>query len=362
MKFFPRWVAWLLLFMPFALAAAQPVAPPASDSTGAPASPPPARPATQATASRAATIPAIDRTRLAEAFRLADKIGDRLWAEWSRAPFAVLLVTGDLEFLVRHPRPPSSFRSIGRDSLLQSEVWTRPRQYDPHFLATFFVEGVPTIVIGQAESTQVKTSTSWVTTLLHEHFHQLQYSRPDYQAKVKALDLARGDTTGLWMLEYPFPYRDPETVRRFTHMRSQLDSALHAPPARFRSVWSAYLDVRKQTHATLGADDAKYLAFQLWQEGIARYTEVRIASMAAAGYKPSAAFRALPDYHSFADEAARAMSRLERELAMPLDNVGRTAFYSIGAAEGLLLDRTHPGWRSRYFEHTFEVSPALTGK
>src|ERR1700738_413664 len=49
---------------------------------------------------RPPSIPAIDRIRLAEAFRLADEIGDHVWPNWSKAPFAVLLVTPDYEFLI----------------------------------------------------------------------------------------------------------------------------------------------------------------------------------------------------------------------------------------------------------------------
>ena len=303
-----------------------------------------------------------DRTRIAEAYRLADKLGDRLWASWSKAPFAVLLVTSDREFLIRHPAPPRDFEPLGEDSLLGSKVYARARQFDPHLLATFPFAGTPTIVIGQAESTQAHTSTPWVTTLLHEHFHQLQYSHPDYQERVKALGLARGDTTGMWMLEYPFPYADSTVSGQFSRMREALLGTLHASPDSFKSAWSAYLKVREEAHASLRDDDARYLSFQLWQEGIARYTEARIASMAAAAYRPTAAFRALPDYHSFAKEATAAMSRTERELAIPLPAAKRTAFYAIGAAEGLLLDRAHPGWQTRYFENMFSVSPALMRK
>jgi len=52
-----------------------------------------------------ASMTPADRTRIAEAYRLADKLGDRLWAGWSKTPFAVLLVTSDREFLIRHPAP-----------------------------------------------------------------------------------------------------------------------------------------------------------------------------------------------------------------------------------------------------------------
>src|SRR5262245_10423239 len=63
------------------------------------AAPPPAGP----------SIPEPDRIRIAEAFRLARSLGDEIWPGWRDAPFAVLLVAGDQEFLVGHPRPPADF-------------------------------------------------------------------------------------------------------------------------------------------------------------------------------------------------------------------------------------------------------------
>src|SRR5215217_7971037 len=119
-------------------------------------------------------IATADRVRLAEAFRLADELGDSLWAGWGRAPFAVLLVTPEHEFLVRHPAPPAGFARIGYDSLLGSEVLTRPRVFPVGLLATFPIsDATPVIVVGQAERTG-KSTTGWILTLLHEHFHQLQ--------------------------------------------------------------------------------------------------------------------------------------------------------------------------------------------
>ncbi|MBA2734726.1 MAG: hypothetical protein H0U54_17835, partial [Acidobacteria bacterium] len=46
-----------------------------------------------------------DRIRMAEAFRMNEKLSDRVWKGWSKTPFAVLLVTPEYEFLVRHPKP-----------------------------------------------------------------------------------------------------------------------------------------------------------------------------------------------------------------------------------------------------------------
>lgn len=124
-------------------------------------------------------IPKVDRTRLAEAFRIGESLGNRVWATWDKAPFAVLLITPEYEFPIRHPRPSADFTLVGNDPLLKSNVYFRKRTQNIHFLATFpAVGGVSTILIGQAENTDTKTSTPWVVTVLHEHFHQLQTSHP----------------------------------------------------------------------------------------------------------------------------------------------------------------------------------------
>src|SRR5256714_2152033 len=113
----------------------------------------------------ASEISSGDRTRLAEAFRLASSLGDRVWPSWSDAPFAVLLVTPEREFLLRHPKPSTEFVRAGYDSLLASDVFVRPRVFSTTLLATFpAAGGVPTIVIGPASLTG-KSSTAWVLTV-----------------------------------------------------------------------------------------------------------------------------------------------------------------------------------------------------
>src|SRR5205085_11238103 len=86
---------------------------------------------------RLPSISATDRIRLAEAFRLADEIGNRVWPKWSQAPFAVLLVTPEYEFLIRHPKPSPDFMKLSYDSFLKSDVYYRKRTFVTSFLATF---------------------------------------------------------------------------------------------------------------------------------------------------------------------------------------------------------------------------------
>jgi hypothetical protein len=259
---------------------------------------------------------------------------------------------------MRHPQPSKDFALVGDDALLGRKVWYRKRQYPKNFLATFpAVGGVPTIVIGRAENTESKTSTRWVITLLHEHFHQLQNSQPRYYAEVDALGLSRGDMTGMWMLNYPFPYTKAEVKNEFAEMSKSLGAALQARGQwDFESKLASYLEKKKKFRSLLEADDYKYLSFQLWQEGIARYTEYHLARLAADVYEPGKAFWELKDFRTYKDVARDILSGIEKELAsVQLDKAKRTVVYNFGAAEGLVLDRLNSKWQSRYFEDRFAL-------
>jgi hypothetical protein len=298
-----------------------------------------------------------DRIRLAEAFALSEKLGDDLWTGWSKAPFAVLLVTPDKEFLIRHPRPSEDFTPLGYDATLKSDVYYRDRKFQPNLLATFpAVRGISTIVIGQAENTASKTSTPWVITLLHEHFHQLQDSQPNYFKDTEALNLSGGDQTGMWMLNYPFPYTSANVSQQFSVLARLLVEAMEAKTqVLFSSKLTSYLEARQELKKMLSADEYKYLSFQLWKEGLARYTEDRVAHWAASNYQPSRAFQDLKDFTTFAAAAKQVRAGIVRELStLKLENYKRVAFYPLGAGEGLMLDRANPKWRSRYFAEKFD--------
>ncbi len=295
-------------------------------------------------------LPRTDEIRLDEAARLAAELGEEVWKGWSAAPFAVLLITPEREFLLRHPKPPADFRGEGG-------VLSRTRTLSPGMLATFPFEGTSTIVVGQAESTFVKTSTPWVLTVLHEHFHQLQQSRPGYFQDVNSLGLSGDDQTGMWMLNYPFPYKAPAVAEQFSAMSRRLAVALRARgKADFRAAAAAYLQAKQDFKKLLSEKDYRYFSLQLWQEGLARYTECRVARLAAAKAPPGAEFKALPDFTSY-ERVATSLEEgiLARLLDAKLADDERNAFYAVGAGEGLLLDELSPGWQDRYFRERFQT-------
>jgi hypothetical protein len=299
-----------------------------------------------------------DRTRIREANRLAEQLGDRIWPGWRDAPFAIVLVTPDFEFLIHHSNPSADFMSAGADTLLGGPVFYRKRVFATSMQATFpAVNGVNTIVLGEAELTADKTSTRWVLTLLHEHFHQFVYSAPNYFTDVAKLGLAHGDESGMWMLNYPFPYDSVRVQEKFAAMTHALLDALAQTdqPALEKKV-AVFRRAQNAFRTSVPSEAARYFEFQLWQEGVARYTEIVLGELAAKAYTPSPEFAALPDYTSYASVANTIRSKVMNDLgSLSLAKSRREVVYSVGAAEALLLDRVTPKWKREYMKHRFRL-------
>lgn len=299
-----------------------------------------------------------DRTRLAEAYRLSDSLGNQLWNGWTQVPFSVLLITDSTEFLIRHSSPDSTFINSGYDSVLQSTIYARPRSLPTSLLASFPYNGVPTTVIGVAENTDSKTSTPWIVTLLHEHFHQLQNSQPEYFNQVNLLNLSGGDKTGMWMLNYPFPYDSADVQAGFDRMKIALGDAVTAPDSLVSAKFKDYCAVRHDFMQKLREPDRKYMSFQLWQEGVARYTEFRIAEWAGSKYQPSARFQTLSDYEPVSTIATMQLQQIKNApYQVSLGQYQRVSFYIIGSAEACLLTRVNPEWRDGYFKQMLTLDP-----
>jgi hypothetical protein len=301
----------------------------------------------------AQTISVDDAVRVAEFYRLAPQIEDGIWPGWSAVADPILLITPTAEFLTHFPSPPNEFNPTN-DGFL-----TRPRQFPPSLQATFPAFGPPSvIVIGEPSLTASKTSTPWEIVLMHEHFHQLQYAQTGYFQAVAALGLSRGDQTGMWILNYPFPYTKAAVAKRFAELRDQLLLTVASPDGRkFRSASKRYLTMRRAFFAQLSPDDHRYLSFQLWQEGIARYTQIASAE-SAAGYHPTEAYQRLPDYEPFSGAPSKLRSSTLQELrTVELAKAGRVAVYSFGAVEGMLLDCLNPEWKSEYFRQMLTTDP-----
>jgi hypothetical protein len=274
---------------------------------------------------------------LAQIRTVARNGGEALWTGYGSAPFGFLLIEPGGETLLCHPSAPPGFAAAGRDRATGCDRRVRPRGNLPGtWLAAMPLFGPPsTIVIGTPAATGL-TLPRWRSTILHEHFHQWQNALPEYYARVGALDLSGGDESGMWMLNFAFPYADPGVASAHAAASRALAGAIAArgTPA-FRDRLAHYLTLRRAFAAASGPRNWRYLEFQLWQEGVARWTEIALSRA-----WPDAAMRAEAETY-------------EREVRTALDapdlaGQQRVAVYPMGAGEAMLLEACGGAWRARY--------------
>ena len=266
---------------------------------------------------------------LGRAAALAARIQEEVWPGWSAAPTQLLLVGDSTEAFYPHLDATAP-------------AWSRRRVFPPTFLATFpAVGGVPTIVIGTPKGTGVPADR-WVLTVMHEHFHQLQYSRPDYYARLNALGLARGDTTGMWALNFPFPYDSAPIQAAVRRWADAMHAALAGEPRDRAAGGARARELKRALDALLAPDDRRYLDFQLWQEGVPRWIEL---ASARAGHHAG-----LVTDSTLAWQERRLVSDLTR---IDLGAQRREVVYALGAAVAELLEWEGQGWRRRYFDRMF---------
>lgn len=268
---------------------------------------------------------------------LASGAGDALWPGYGDAPFGFLLLEPGGETLLCHTPVPAGFSPAGRNAATGCAQFTRPRgNFPADRLAAMPLFGPPsTIVMGTPEATGLSLPR-WRATILHEHFHQWQNALPDYYARVAALDLAGGDETGMWMLNFAFPFDQGPVVAAQASASRALAEALGARGTRgFRARLHRYLQHRRAFETAAGTRNWRYFEFQLWQEGVARWTEIAIVRRS--------------DDPAMRAEAEAREREVRAELRQPdLTRRQRISVYAIGAGEAMLLEACGPDWRARY--------------
>jgi len=186
----------------------------------------------------------------------------------------------------------------------------------------------------------------------------LQEAQPEYYTEVENLNLSRGDQTGMWMLNFPFPYSDAAVNQQFAALSKSLAEMISTQKQdELAGKLVDYRTARRKFEKMISPDEYKYFSFQLWKEGVARYTEYRIARLAAQEYQPSKAFLALHDYQPFAEAAEGIFMNILRQLqTLTLKEFKREMVYPYGAAEALLLDQVNPKWQRPYFAEKFNLA------
>lgn len=267
--------------------------------------------------------------------REAARHGDSLWPGYSTAPFGFLLVSDEGEVLLCDERLPDGFTRSDRLKGLDCAVATGPKSWrNPSLLAAMPAFGPGEVIVMGSPAATGLDEEAWRRTALHEHFHQWQGQLPDIYARLEALGLSKGDQSGMWMLNYPFPYEKPEVDAAYHAAAEALLAALSASPADLRRSAEAYLAKRRAFAASVSEEEWRYFDFQLWKEGVARWTEMEVAKRAGG---------------KWAERAERDWKALLADLSTAsLAKKQRVGVYSYGAAEAALLERVDPDWRGCY--------------
>jgi hypothetical protein len=160
-------------------------------------------------------------------------------------------------------------------------------------------------------------------------------------------------------LNYPFPYTDDKVNSSFNNLKSKLTGAL-LKTANDSLPYAAadYVEAKKTFEKSISEKDMRYLEFQLWQEGVARYTEYKVMSyLLKNNFKFSEEFKALPDFIPINEYYGKRLKGLMEEIQnMSLAENQRGCFYPMGALEGMILDVYKPDWKKNYYTSWFNTT------
>lgn len=290
--------------------------------------------------------------------KIADKVRSvctsGYWKEWASTPFSILLVEDEHEYVLNTRTADTSF-FFGCDS-----IQFRQATMNKHFLATFpMINRQPTIVVGTPENTR-KSPEGWIVTLLHEHFHQLQFTHPEYYTAQKKLGLDKGDQTGMWMLNHPFPYDRKEVVEVIRKMSTNLLNVYAEKPGHGQ-ILVHHKRLKAKLQQLAGQEHYTYFNLQLWQEGFSRFMEILLLEdwidnfdqVDQQAFSRCQLLDLLTSYHK----------RIKKDLSSgDLADMKREYFYSLGAAEAMLIARTNPDWKVNYFEKLYDTDHLLVSQ
>ena len=274
--------------------------------------------------------------------------GDSIWENISKTPLRILLITDSLEYLFNHNNPGKSFVLFQYDSLLNKNIYVRPRMFPPFLRATFpAVNGLDCIVVGNPKNTN-KSNEDWVVMLLHEHFHLYQGENPLYKENVALLAQKIAKDSENWMLDYDFPYNDPTINKLFKEYSNSIyETYLSLNKVDFMEKMNIYIAKELEIQNQLTSNDNDYFRFQIWQEGIATFTELKYLEALNNSSKHFKEIYVL-DFTLKNNELIKAYT--SNFLTNDLSKDKRNVFYSIGLLEGIIKDETNPKWKTDYFK------------
>jgi hypothetical protein len=280
----------------------------------------------------------LDRTEIAEVFKLKAEIGEMVWPGLAAADIPIVLFNARYEFLVGMADPPAPWEAPENQSIQGQPVARRPAVNPQNFAVK-----VGPAFAGSASSLELMNSKGpmkiapdfHVVLILHEMFHAFQAARDEPRLN-RAL--------AVYKIEKNYPFEDKEMAAAWTAEGETLARALKATTTdeavRGARKFLAIRDVRRGA-ARLAPVLVEYERELEWLEGLAKYAEIRFYELAAARADPAASIKFNPGLPFFLQWD---FVRLEKQMGV---QNGDLRFYLSGMAKARLLDRLSTDWKSR---------------
>lgn len=279
---------------------------------------------------------------------IINQYGDSIWENISRIPLRILLITDSLEYLINHNTPDKSFELYKYDSSLKTDIYVRQRKFPPFLRATFpAVNGIDCIVVGDCKNTH-KSEEDWIIMLLHEHFHLYQGANPEYNENVSLLAQKIANKSDNWMLDYDFPYYDTTLNKLFKDYSSSIyETFINLDRNELNPELEGWRAKQAKIQNKMKSNDYNYFQFQLWQEGIATYTEFKYLDI----LNRNSSNLKIDHNLNFALKADNILKAYSSTLLKnDLKKQERNLFYALGLYIGIIKDHTNPEWKTDYFK------------
>ena len=309
----------------------------------------------------------LDKIRLAEALHLKADLGDTLWPGFGSEPIPVSLHYDQVSFLVGYPgSPPAAWQAVSGDDF-QGQVYYRKAETDQQ---NFAIQVGDTWVAGMATKTMtdlflmqvyrdllppvieqvfpyrllIQPSETQIGGVIHEAFHV--YQARLIPQRLEAAEEAHRLGEQYWAVDATMHTAWKEEA----NLLAKASSAKTDGEARLLT--RQFLEQRQQRRqrANLASELVDYERWLEWEEGVAKYTEVKILQLAheIPSYQPIPEIQADPDFKAYRNYQQR-WSQENIQLKLQAGQEGETRFYQTGLAMAYLLDRLSPGWKTSAF-------------
>jgi len=292
-----------------------------------------------------------------ETYNLINQGGDKIWKDWSKTKFPILLIDQDHLFLVNFPQPPSDFLEYKEADPDLGKIYYKKGTLSPQIRASFLFNNQPVAAIGIQQSGF--SVINWVGTLVQEMFHAYVISQPQTKDKIDLLKLATTQNQD-WQSSYPFPYSDKVVGLLISQQYLRLRNCQNANEETITKLYDAYeiITIYKNylKNSFKDIDAYAYAKYQEWMNGVGVYTEYKLLEFAASDeYKPTQAFADLEPYKNsggyknyFNIYSKTLKNKLNNYIFLPTDQLRQ--FFYLGSEKAFILDKVMPNWKNSFFD------------